>query len=356
MVIPRLHYRRSDSRCIPSSLTKAAGSFPRAPLTSTGKPSPIAPGVAICTNLKPPRAGSARRGMYTSHEIRTPKSLQRRRSLMERGPAPRHGLHRATALPTSRLGRWTPFYYFGTWGTVPGRAARKVTKDRHGRVEIDCFRSESLFDTRPVSAIDVQAVRGKHRRCCGRFAISTGNTLKPRPAPADTGWARSPLDSAIAGSLPQPASGTRDHRSQRLQPDLGRHGDGLPRREPAPPRPSAARSGMTSTRSSATGRGAIQGAYQFARARIPATIRRLERGETSHRREPADHRKYQGSATGHAPRSPPTGNPTDTSSLLPDSIPRAESWSMTPTADPPAKERSPTIAKTWRRSGSPSAV
>ncbi|MBI4582138.1 MAG: C39 family peptidase [Planctomycetes bacterium] len=157
------------------------------------------PGVAI---PKPRTAGATadqpRLSTYTSRAIETEFPFN------DLVPSWNVDLPEGTGVEAEiRLGRkadgsWTPYYYFGVWGTAP-KPDRRIIKDDHGVIDIDTFRSSRSFDRIQYKFLLATTVPDRSP-VIRRVGLAYSNTLndaalaarfrKPIDSGPPSGWAR----------------------------------------------------------------------------------------------------------------------------------------------------------------------
>lgn len=114
-------------------------------------------------------------------------------------------------------GFWTPFYYFGAWGSAE-KPAQTVVEDANGTVEIDNFRSSHAFD-RIQYRFELVTIEPQRTPIIRRVGLAYSNTLNDEALAAQFRPA-STQPAAIPGSarrLPVP------WRSQAAETEQIRH-------------------------------------------------------------------------------------------------------------------------------------
>jgi hypothetical protein len=147
-------------------------------------------GVAMAPHRLAKRGGTCRRATYTSRPIRCPFQINSVISSWNVDLPEKTGFVVYIRLRRKTSRSWTPFYYLGTWGTVPGKGIKKRIEDRHGRIAIDYFRSQRLFD-RVQYKLLLFSTTSCRSPVLRRFTLAlsntrdlaTGRTSRPRRRP-----------------------------------------------------------------------------------------------------------------------------------------------------------------------------
>jgi len=133
-------------------------------------------GVAIREDLHAAAGSRYRKAVYTSRVIRCPFPVNTVIASWNVELPENTGLVVMIRLGRRRSETWTPFYYLGSWGAVPARGFTKTTRDRHGLIDIDYFRSKHLFD-RVQYRVLLFSKSVQRSPTIRRFALAVSHTL-----------------------------------------------------------------------------------------------------------------------------------------------------------------------------------